>query len=295
MGKVYVELMMLDNGMMNFLILYLTGKLTHQKIKKTRILWAALSGAIYALGVFVFGIGFLNTMPVKIGVSFLMYAIAFGSGGSGRKLCAGMAGLYAITFLCGGILIGAYFLSGKDPLWEGFLTINSAEMRCVLLFFITLIAFKSIFTKYFNRLIKEKKFYYQVELTIGGKTAQIDAFLDSGNNLKDPISKKPVIVVEYHILEDILPNDLKMALQYVKDNALDFDTAVLISERKHMVLIPFTTIGEQSSFLLGIKPEQVAIVRQNEREYVDAIIGITFQKLSGKGEFCALLAPDFYL
>lgn len=294
MGKVYVELMILDNVMMNFLILYLTGKLTHQRIKKTRLLWAALCGALYALAVFVLGIRFLNTMPVKIAISFLMYLVAFGVSNT-KKMCIGMAGLYGVTFLCGGILIGAYFLSGRDHFFEGFLTINSMEMRCVLLFFLALIFFKSIFTKYFNRLIKEKKFYYQIELTIGGKTTQIDAFLDSGNNLKDPISKKPVIVVEYQILEDILPKDLKSALQYFKDDSVDFDTAVLISERKNMVLIPFTTIGEKSSFLLGIKPEQVAIVRQEEREYVDAVIGITFQKLSGKGEFCALLAPDFYL
>ena len=53
--------------------------------------------------------------------------------------------------------------------------------------------------------------YCEIELNINKKNVITKVIIDTGNFLKEPITKTPVIVVEKNILESIIP-------KYILDN-----------------------------------------------------------------------------
>ena len=56
-----------------------------------------------------------------------------------------------------------------------------------------------------NQKIKLSK-YYEVNITfLNGKTSHLTGFLDTGNNLVDPYSNKPIIIISKSVLGDYKP------------------------------------------------------------------------------------------
>ena len=90
-------------------------------------------------------------------------------------------------------------------------------------------------------------------------------YIDSGNTLKDPLTNKPVIIVEQSKLEEIIGKD------FFKGGDENFKIR----------FIPFKSIGKQNGMLTGIQPDLIYI---NHNEDIiktkNVIIGIYDKKIS---------------
>jgi stage II sporulation protein GA (sporulation sigma-E factor processing peptidase) len=125
-----------------------------------------------------------------------------------------------------------------------------------------------------NRLvvyIKDRKeiacFTYIVEVNTREGSSKIRAFLDTGNELKEPITNLPVIIVE-------------------KDMLKNFNIA---NEEK--LLIPYKVINGSTGYIEAFKPLGVKIVYDNKKEIiVNAVIGLCDGKLSDLNDYNALLS-----
>ena len=116
----------------------------------------------------------------------------------------------------------------------------------------------------------------------------INAIIDTGNFLKEPITGKPVIIVEKDVLKNVIPAD-------ILENSQDIINGKKI-EDKYMAkirLIPFSALGTENGLLLGIKPDNFYINYQGKiSENKKVIVGIYNKKLSRNNKYNALVGLD---
>ena len=133
-----------------------------------------------------------------------------------------------------------------------------------------------------------------IHMTVNGKETETIAMVDTGNMLKDPITGNPVIVVEATLLENILPQEILQNLEKIIGGEFENVTEEIrnnyISKLK---LIPYSSLGRQNGMLLGIKADEVEIIKEDESVKKDnIIIGIYNKSLTKRGEYRALIGIE---
>ncbi|HRU41430.1 MAG TPA: sigma-E processing peptidase SpoIIGA, partial [Candidatus Diapherotrites archaeon] len=74
---VYADIILLENLIMNYLILWSTARLTRYRHSKVKLLIASLLGAVYAVLSYFPGYGYLFTFYMKILFSLLIVIVAY--------------------------------------------------------------------------------------------------------------------------------------------------------------------------------------------------------------------------
>ena len=137
--------------------------------------------------------------------------------------------------------------------------------------------------------------FCEIEIFFREKNIRTKAMIDTGNMLKDPITREPVIVVEKDILYDIIPYKILDNLEKITGGEANSDlyeeeNVEYISKFR---VIPFSSLGRQNGLLLGFKANKViTYIDTNEEELKNVIIGIYDKKLSKNGKYNALLGLD---
>ena len=111
--------------------------------------------------------------------------------------------------------------------------------------------------------------------------------LDTGNLLRDPISKTPVIIVEKEKLYSIIPAELLDNIEkIIGGEELLFDNKYF----SRLKILPFSSMGKQNGLMLGIKVDKIIIEKEEIEERENIIIGISMQKLGNS--YSALFGLD---
>ena len=91
--------------------------------------------------------------------------------------------------------------------------------------------------------------YCRIKVSINLKHIYINAIIDTGNFLREPITKVPVVVVEKDTLLDIIPNYILDNLNEII-NGEDIDLNEYTSKIK---IIPFTSLRKRKRNTIRIK------------------------------------------
>jgi len=128
--------------------------------------------------------------------------------------------------------------------------------------------------------------YCKLKIEIEEKQIELEAIIDTGNFLRDPITRISVIVVEKSVLKQILPDSLLDNLHEIISGK-DVDIGEYLSKIR---IIPFTSLGKENGLLIGIKATRVC-VNYNEEiiEVKNVIIGIYNGTLSKSNRYSALV------
>lgn len=206
-----------------------------------------------------------------------------------KKLAKQLVIFYLTSFVFGGCAFALlYFIKPQNILMKNGVYVGTYPIKIALLggiigFIITNIAFKIIKNK-----LKKKDMIYKIKITIFEKEQEVNAMLDTGNLLKDPISKMPVLVVEKEKLYSILPIELLENIEKITGGEeFKYDNKEYLSKLK---IIPFMSIGKQNGIMTGIKADKVTIEKEEYEEKTNVIIGIAQQKI-GNG-YSALFGLD---
>ena len=275
---VYLDLYFLWNLFMDFVILLLTGRL----MKLTYRLWRLVLGSIIgALGACM--ILMTRQLPFLVELLFAyvilivtMVLISFGRYKLNRVLVITLA-VYGQTVFLGGLL---QFLVGI-PLVRKYLNILLQEdsknrVSIIAMFFIVL--FILLLSPYVLRRVNEFRHrlltVFQVSLSLEGKTATVKGLLDTGNHLREPISNKPVIIVEQRVMDEIMTKDL-----------LEYETRVK--------LVPYRSIGKESGTLCGIVLDELLIEINEEKHIHKNVIACLYKgTLSKKQDYQVILHEE---
>ncbi len=279
MYTVYVEYILLDNLLMNYLILYATGAVLKMKPKTWRLLLSALLGAVYALFELMFYPSALDLLPVKILLSFAIVIMALHFY-TLKEFLKSVAVFYLVTFIFGGAMFAvAYILGGNFSFIGGVHYYGGVPIRLVLIAIVSVLALIRIY-KQFNVYFNSTDAHYKLQIFMGEKTVSMDAVLDTGNELVEPISRTPVIIADASRLKNIFGQEI-----------LEFAKCIEQEEMKEisaygMRILPYQTIEGGKNIMLGIRPTRIIIQRGKKQKIIeDVYIGIntTGVLLNGAG------------
>ena len=258
---VYIDLYILTNLILNYIILRITKFIIKSQTSNVRLLVSSILGTLVSVLILLPQFNFLTYGTCKILLCAIMVLTAYGKLGTNTFLKTTVV-FFFVSFLIGGCGF-ALFESGLNE--TVYILILSTGLSYLILNTVI-----SIFEKYF----KFDRLTHTLTIKMFEKEITTDCFYDTGNNLKDPVTKAPVIIVSYEILREILPQKLATDLENQQDILKIYSTNNLKIKLK---LIPFHTISD-NGFILGFVPDMVLI----DGKSTNAIVGISPKKFGKK-------------
>ncbi|MBO1510508.1 sigma-E processing peptidase SpoIIGA [Metabacillus bambusae] len=297
--SIYLDVIWLLNFSFDLFLLLLTAIALKRKIFKLRILLSALLGSSIVLMMFS-PLAFIATHPLgKMIISMMMVLLAFGFKRF-RYFFQSLLTFYFVTFMVGGGMIGAhYFLQAEMSYLDGILMTNSTGFGHPISWLFVLIGFPVVWIFSRNRLegLETKKIHFDqlVSVTIRVESTQftLNGLVDSGNQLFDPITRSPVMIIDTLKAQNYIP-------KLLVNQAIQDDVMKSMSESgdeshpwEHRVrIIPYRVVGSEHQFLLGFKPDEVWIETKNEKIKVHkTIVGLNRTKLSSEDEYECIVHP----
>jgi len=293
---VYIEYLLLENMIINFIILYVTGILTRTKTSKARLFISSLLGSLYLFYLFFPNTEFMGKFIIKFSISILMIVVAFNPEKFNLFLKQ-ISVFYFISFIFAGTTIGLYYILNSNIVLSNISFHTSKELIRFLIIGIGLstILIRYIF-KYHRVKMNKENFLTRVTINLNNRRVNLVALIDTGNSLKEPITQKPVIIAEYKAVEPILPDKLKKLYRDNKEFDLNAIGKIMeeIGNEIKLRLIPYKSIGNENGILIGFKPDSVNVYLNDEIKKMkdDIIVAIYNNKLANDEQYNGLLHPE---
>ena len=291
---IYIDIVLIENLLMNYIILFATGVILKIHIKHVRLILASFVGAIYTIIAYISGLKIYSNFFLKLILSVIIIYIAFNPNQL-KKLLKYTLMFYLTSFVFGGAAFALiYIVKPQEILENNGLVLNSNSLKVIFIsaiiaFIVVIIGFKIVKNK-----ISAKDMYCDLKIKINNKNIETKAMIDTGNFLKEPITNTPVIVVEHTLLYDCIPKEILNHMESI----LGGDFSEIPGQVKEeyvsrLKVIPFSSLGKQNGMLLGIKAEKVIVKSgEEEKKTENVIIGIYNKSLTKRGEYRALLGIE---
>ncbi|WP_332690063.1 sigma-E processing peptidase SpoIIGA [Halalkalibacter lacteus] len=297
----YIDVIWVLNLCIDYLLIALTALVLKRRFHHIRMILAAIFASLIVFLMFS-PVAFLFYEPwMKFLYSAVIVYIAFGY----RRLRYFLQGLlmfYFVTFMTGGGLFALHFFWQTEvDIFEGILQVNSGYFGSGISWVFVMIGFPLIwfFSKHRFETIETKQVQYDqlvdVDISISGYTFRTKGLIDSGNQLSDPISKKPVMIIEATLLHPFFTEESINHVMTIHEHVgLKKEEDNRLLERT--CIIPYKVIGQSSPFLTGLKPDKVKIYHKEEQfETKNVLLGLQDKELSADGAFKCIVHPKLVL
>ena len=267
---IYIDVVLIENLIMNYIILYATGIILKLKINHIRIIIASLLGAIYSIIAYVESLKIYSNIILKIILSILIVYVAFNPQNI-KKMWKEVVIFYLTSFIFGGVAFALiYVVKPQNILMRNGLFLGTYTLKTVMLG--EIVSF--------------------VIIVIGKKIKTI-AMIDTGNCLKEPITNTPVVVVEHTLLSECIPKQILDNLEkIIGGDFTEVDEDIKNEYISKLKLIPYSSLGKQNGMLLGLRPEDFKIINEEEEKTKNVIIGMYNKSLTKRGEYRALIGVE---
>ncbi len=274
--EVYIEYVIFDNLIIDYLIVYFTGLIASIKFKRLNVLLSVLCGVVGAVLLPLISIKTIYLIIMKILTSVVM-VIFLKKYANFRQFLLVCIVLYSVTFLFGGVCVGvnAMFcvqIDGGQVLINGFdfpISIFVLFASGYFYLFIKLI-------KYMRAKSKLTNFYFDVTIIQNEKNYYLRGFLDTGNKLFD--NNSPVVIIP-----------MKTFTKVFRDYPLELIPLGNAPNNPHYLTT--ASVGDINKILV-LEIDKIYI-KNNEKhkEYTDVKLGIS--KVNFSTDFDLLLHSSF--
>ena len=252
--EVYVDLVVILNFLVDFLLLLGTNRLSGFPAEPKRTALAAALGGLYGGACLLPGFRFLGELHWRLVSLALMAVTAFGWNRSALK----RGGVFLILSLALG---GAAVSLGRGNVLTLIIAAGAVWLLCRVSF---------------GKTVGGRE-YVPLEITYGEKTLRLTALRDSGNTLRDPITAEQVLVLSADAAETLLgltEAQLRSPLETLARRPVP-----------GLRLIPYRAVGTAGGFLLGLRFENVKIGSRRQ-----SVIAAFAPEAIGRGEVYQALA-----
>lgn len=291
---IYIDVVFIENLIMNYIILFATSIIIKVKVKHIRLILASSLGAIYSIIAYMSILEMYSSVILKIILSVIIVYISYNPQNV-KNMWKYLVIFYMTSFVFGGAAFALiYIVKPQDILMKNGLFLGTYPLKTIILG--TIVAFVVIVTsfKLVKSKISKKDMFCTIKININKVEIETKAMIDTGNLLKEPISNTPVIVVEHTLLYDCMPKEILNNLENILGG--DFENISEEVKNKYiskLKVIPFSSLGKQNGMLIGIKPEEVTVINdENENKINNVIIGIYNKSLTKRGEYRALIGIE---
>ena len=292
---IYIDIVIIENLIMNYIILCATGIVSKNKIRHLRLIMASLLGAIYSVVAYMKILEIYSNIVLKILLSVIIVYIAYNPQ-TVKKLWKTLVMFYLVSFVFGGVAFSLiYIIKPQDIIMKNGLFLGTYPLKTIILGAIVAFAIIIIAVKIIRKKFTTKDMICDIEIMLNNKKINTKALIDTGNMLKEPITNTPVVVVEKILLYECIPKEILNNINQIIGGDLEKIPQQIQSQYiSKLKLIPFSSLGKQNGMLLGIKVQQIKIIKENEEiTKENIIVGIYQQSLTKNGEYQALMGMEF--
>ncbi|ERI95702.1 sigma-E processing peptidase SpoIIGA [Clostridiales bacterium oral taxon 876 str. F0540] len=261
---VNLDVLILENALIDYFLLYITVQTIRIKIKSTKLILPSVIGGSYVVTIIFPKLNFLTLLPFKILIVFIMISMIYKLKNLVLILKASV-----IFLLYSMLLEGLCFfveLNGGSTLNDlSSLKLNFTYKKLMLVFIVCYLLI--------NRLIiyiKDRKdistLIYKVDIKSNNIYKTFFAFLDTGNELREPATNLPVLILENKYISDF----------NIRDN--------------DKLYIPYKVVNGNVGRLVGFKPEYINIHIKDKVTQREVIVAFCEDKLSELNDYQALLS-----
>ncbi len=262
--KIYADVLILENSIVNFFLLTLTMKAIKHKCKIKTLICSSIIGGIYTLVLIIPQLNILSYLPCELIVAYIMIRMVYGK----TSILNNMKVLFIflmITFTLSGL---CFLLSIKQNIYllGNTFKLEKYSIKYIMLGIMIIYITYSRVIEYMRDKLFVNNYIFDIEFEIENKQYSFKSFLDTGNELREPITNLPCILIEKKLISDINFN----------------------SRNTYHIL--YSSIGYGGE-LKGIKVDNIIIKnKKGLYEKIDAIICPCKERLSKEREFNALLS-----
>jgi stage II sporulation protein GA (sporulation sigma-E factor processing peptidase) len=294
--SVYLDIIWLLNLCFDSLLLWLTAIMLKRQIVLWRIVAGALLGSLLVLLMFT-PLSFYASHPIiKLAFSFFIVIVTFGFKRF-RYFIENLFTFYFATFMVGGGLIAIhYFVKHEVRVVDGVIKTYSSGLGDPISWVFVIVGFPALWYFSRNRIdgIREKKIRFDsivdVVITFDHVEISLKGLIDSGNQLYDPLTKTPVMIIDMNEVKHILPQSF--IENFPLFNNFDFHKEDMAKWYHRLRVIPYRVVGREQQFLLALKPDRIMIYYENRwLEVTKGLVGLNESSLSTDGEYQCIVHP----
>ena len=281
---IYLDIVLIENILLIYIIILSTAIISKEKVNFIRIVTSSIVGGIFCILNYIFQIPMYLETILKIMISIIMMKIAFNKN---KRFIKTLMFFYLVSFTFGGIAFMLLFIiSPQNVKLNGNTLIGIYPLKVTILAGAFGFMIISIIAQIIKNKYEKKTMICDLEIFYKGNCKKIKSMLDTGNLLKEPLTKADVIIVEKESLYGIINKEiLENINEIIKGSWLE-DSNVHSYKLK---VIPFSSLGNENGILIGFKPDYIKVY--DEEEYIrnDVIIGIYNGKLTKNGMYSGLI------
>ena len=287
---VYLDIVLIVNGAMDTFLLLFTAYLLRKKVYFLNIFMAVFLGELPIIFILFELSGFIAVSKILVPLAMISIGLKTKSIGDLTKGLLYFSLLAAVT---GGIY---YTLFG----WLGLRDGEGPLLTLSDLWILPMIAFLLLGGyRVWERMQKANLFLdnilYDAELCFeDDRSLKVKALLDTGNELRDPLTGTPVMLLEEKVAQKVISEKIRHFLELPWRESSNPWSFVWKDEeycRQRMVFISAKGINGQT-WLPGIRLEKVKISQGGKEWERPVTVALVPQVLSSESKFQALLHPE---
>jgi len=259
---VYLDVLLFQNFLVNTFLLTITLQTIKKRIKLLRLCLSGFIGSLYVIPMLFPKYQYLATTPFQILMALLMIYIAINEKNIIFLIKATIVFIFYSMLLAGMAIYSA--LSNNPNLDLSVPIINFTSKNTYLSIMVVYIVINRIVV-----FVKDRKklnnFIYSVEIYTKDVKTTLKAFLDTGNELREPVTNLPVIIIEQEVF-----------------NKINLDGYCIYH-------IPYSVVSGYNGKLIGIKPDSIKITINDVTKVENAIVAFCDKKLSKNNDYNGLL------
>lgn len=265
MDIIYGDSLIILNLLIDYLLLLATGRICSLPLRRRWLLCAAALGGLYALGAALWP-GTLGLPTVKVAAGAGLVWLSFGQQPFFlRRLLV----FFAVSAAFGGAVHAACSLAGLHAVGRVYIPVSLRVL--VLSFALCYAALTLVFAGSDKRAVRR---LHQVALQWRGRALSFTALHDSGNELVDPVSALPVLLVEAETVAPLFPAGI----------APSGDPVSLLDTCPGLRLLSCESVGGHA-LLLCFTPDSLRVDGVKRR----CCVAVTPRQLSEDGSYQALV------
>ncbi len=286
MTVIYVDTLFLLNAIVDYLLLLAAARLAGEPLRRMRFGAGAVLGGLYAVAIFLPGMAFLSHPACRGAAAVFMLLTAYG--GSRRLLRQGVI-FVALTCAFGGGVVAIGLMGGQGLALGGTgVFYSSLDLKMVLL---SAAVCYVVLTLVFQRVGRHTVLSGELlpaKLTLGGRTAELTALVDTGNTLTDPVSGRPVMVAEGDSLGPLFPGEHRPGPGDLRDPTGAMTRLGTGEWRGRFRLLPYRAVGVDRGLLLALRVDRVVLGGVDRGPL---LVALSPTPVSDGGGYRALVGP----
>lgn len=274
------------NMFINYFLLLSVAHIMRIRPSRWRLLAAAALGGLYSMMIFLTALTAIYSLISKLILSVSIVLCAYKR--ANIKLFLQLLGcFYVVSFAYAGIMMA---------IWIMFKPSNMIINNSVVYFNISMtwLAISTIISyliiKIISKLLKRNapdNSMYTIKIEVDKKQVEIVGFLDTGNALSDAFTDTPVIVTEYKLVEELIPDEVKPYFSKAPDVNESMGSHIWMNRLR---LVPYESVGN-GGLMPAFRPDKVHIRSLQKTETIkDVLIAVCSNRLPTE-EYGALLNP----